>query len=69
MARRQTLQVSGMACAGCEQTIESALGNVTGVRRIDADHEAGTVEVVLGDDVDDDDLRTAVHDAGYEVVT
>lgn len=67
MPTRRTLAVEGMACGGCEQTITSALEKVPGVRRVEADHEAGTVEVVADDDTDEDTLRQAVHDAGYEV--
>lgn len=57
-----------MSCDGCERTVESALQNVAGIRRVEANHEAGTVDVVVADDVSDDDLGTAIHDAGYEVV-
>ena len=68
MTRRRSISVSGMSCNGCERNVESALRNVNGVRRVEADHEAATVEVVVEDDVSDDDLGTAIHDAGYEVV-
>lgn len=68
MTHRRTIEVSGMSCDGCERNVESALNNVTSVRRVEADHEAGTVEVVVEDDVGDDDLGNAIHDAGYEVV-
>lgn len=68
MPERRTIEVEGMACTGCEGNVESALTTVEGVRRVEADHEAGTVEVVVDDDVTDDDVDAAVHDAGYEVV-
>lgn len=57
-----------MSCDGCERNVERALKNVSGVRRAEADHGAGAVEVVVEDDVSDDDLGAAIHDAGYEVV-
>lgn len=68
MVERRSIEVTGMSCNGCERTVENALKSVGGVSRIDADHETGTVEVVVDDDVSDDDLRAAIHDAGYEVV-
>jgi copper chaperone len=65
MARR-TLSVDGMACGGCEQNVENALGTLDGVTRVDADHEADAVEFVA-DGVSDDDVAAAIEDAGYEV--
>lgn len=64
---RRTLSVIGMACDGCEATVENALGALDGVTRVDADNEADTVDVVAGADVSDDELATAVTDAGYEI--
>jgi copper chaperone CopZ len=68
MPERRTIEVTGMACTGCEENVESALQSLDGVRRVEADHEGGTVEVVVDDALGDDDLGTAIHDAGYEVV-
>lgn len=68
MVRRRNIEVTGMSCNGCERTVENALQNVTGVRRVNADHEAGAVEVVAEDDVTDDDIGTSIHDAGYDVL-
>lgn len=66
MVQRKTLSVTGMSCDGCEQNVENALQNVSGVRKVDADHADDTVDVVVEDDVSDDDLARTVHDAGYE---
>jgi copper chaperone len=66
--RRETVTVTGMSCTTCEQTVENALGSLDGVTRAEADHEGGTVEVVVGDDVMDDDLHAAVERAGFETV-
>lgn len=68
MVQRQTIEVTGMSCTGCERNVENALKHINGVRRAEANHEAGMVEVAVEDDVGDDDLETAIHDAGYEVV-
>ncbi|RDI72612.1 heavy-metal-associated domain-containing protein [Halopelagius longus] len=68
MVQRRSIDVSGMSCNGCERNVENALKNIDGVRRVEADHEAGTVEIVVEDDVTDDDLGPVIHGAGYEVV-
>jgi len=65
---RRTVSVSGMACGGCEDTVENALQALGGVNRVEADHESDSVDVVTDESVDDDAIRTAVEDAGYEVV-
>ncbi len=65
--KRETLSVTGMSCTGCEQNVESALGNIDGVTRVEADHDGNTVEIVAEEDVEDDDLYAAVEQAGYDV--
>lgn len=67
MVRRRTIEVSGMSCMGCERTVENALRNASGVHRVDADHEAGTVEVAVDEDVPEDDLTSTIREAGYDV--
>ena len=64
--QRETLSVTVMSCNSCEQTVENALTDVSGVRKVEADHEAETVEVVIDND-EDPDLTDAIHRAGYDV--
>lgn len=64
---RNTIAVTGMSCNGCEQNVENALKTIEGVTRVEADHEGDTVEVVVDEDTTDDDLTTAIRDAGYDV--
>ena len=65
---RKTFPVTGMSCNGCEQNVETALRNLDGVNRVEADHEADTVDVVLEDEVSDDKVNAAIEQAGYDVV-
>jgi copper chaperone len=65
---RKTISVTGMSCNGCERNVETALQNLDSVSRVDADHEANTVDVVLKDGVSDDDVTAAIEQAGYDVV-
>ena len=67
--KRETISVSGMSCSGCEQNVESALQNLNGVNRVEADREGDTVEVVVDDGVADDDIHAAIEQAGYDVTT
>ena len=68
MTKRRTIAVAGMTCTGCETNVENALRNVPGVRRVEANHDDESVEVVVDDDVEDERLGDAVYDAGYEFV-
>ena len=58
-----TIDVEGMHCGGCEETVEAALRSVPGVTRASADRDAerATVE----GDADAEALVAAVEDAGY----
>jgi Cu+-exporting ATPase len=60
-----TLQVPGVTCAGCQQTIEGALRTVPGVTAARVDLAAKQVAIEHGDAIPVDTLRTAVEQAGY----
>ena len=64
---RKTISVTGMSCNGCEQNVETALRNLDGVSRVEANHDADTVDVVLEDGVSNDDVNAAIEQAGYDV--
>lgn len=59
----ETITVEGMTCEHCEQTVEEALRNVSGVTAATADREAERVSIE--GDVELTDLVEAVEDAGY----
>lgn len=64
MARN--LHVSGMNCEGCEASVANALRDVAGVESAEADHENHeTGSVTVEGEADDDELRSAVEEAGY----
>lgn len=58
-----TLTVEGMSCGHCEQTVEEALREVSGVTNASADHETG--QASIDGDADVTALVQAVEDAGY----
>lgn len=62
-----TITVEGMSCAGCEESVEAALEDVSGVTEAAADRESerATVE----GDAPRADLVAAVEDAGYSAST
>ena len=68
MVEKRSYEVQGMSCGGCEQAVENAVKNVEGVRRVDAAHDTGTLDVTVEPTVSNDELEGAIHDAGYDVV-
>ena len=58
-----TITVEGMSCEGCEDAVETALGDVAGVTEARADRERAVAEVE--GDADLAGLVAAVEDAGY----
>lgn len=65
MSTTRTYDVPSISCGHCKQTIESTLGGRPDVEAVEVDVSARTVQVV--GDVSDDDVRTSLDEAGYEV--
>ena len=61
----RTYSVPGIHCDHCKKAIEDEVGKVLGVARVEVDVEAKTVHVV--GDIQDDLVRAAIDEAGYEV--
>jgi len=60
-----TYSVPGMSCAHCEHAVSTELQTVEGVESVDVDLETKLV-TVRGRDLDDQALRAAIDEAGYE---
>ena len=58
-----------MDCGGCEDSIRKAVGRIEGVDSVIADHVSGQVDVRFTAQADEAQVRAAIEDAGYEVVT
>ena len=65
MSETLTYRVAGMSCAHCKSAVESEIGTVAGVEFVDADLETKVV-TVRGAGVDDQAVRAAIDEAGYE---
>ena len=60
------IKVKGMACGHCKMAVEKALQNITSVSRAEVDLEKGEVHVEYKPDINVEDLKKAIRDAGYE---
>lgn len=64
---RKVLIVEGMSCGHCEKAVKNALNELEGVREVEVD--LGEKEVVVqGENLDNEILREAIDEAGYDVV-
>ena len=64
-----TYEVSGMTCAHCASAVSGELTKLAGVRTVDVDVATGLVRVDADRSLDLADVRAAVDEAGYELVS
>jgi copper chaperone CopZ len=66
MSETATYNVPAVHCEHCEAAITREVGAVEGVESVDVDLESKLV-TVRGDHLDDERLRAAIDEAGYDV--
>jgi copper chaperone CopZ len=67
MAVEKTLEVEGMTCTGCENTLRRSLRRLDGVILANPDHRAGEVTVRFDDArVSEEEIKARIRAAGYE---
>ncbi|MGW4379378.1 heavy-metal-associated domain-containing protein [Kitasatospora sp. NPDC004531] len=59
--------VAGMTCGHCEKTVGKAIGALEGVQAVRVDVQTGLVTVGSVAELDDETVRAAVDEAGYEL--
>lgn len=60
------LNIEGMGCSGCVNTIENTLTALPGVKTVIANLEKGIAEVDFDEqEVKEEDFKKAVEEAGY----
>lgn len=69
MATTSTFQVAGMTCGHCVNSVQAEVSRIDGVSAVDIDLSSGRLTVTSGTPVDPSAVRSAVEEAGYEVVT
>jgi copper chaperone len=61
--------VTGMTCGHCAGAVREELGRLAGVRGIDVDVATGRVTVTSDAPLSTDEVRAAVDEAGYQLVS
>ncbi|MGC0340569.1 heavy-metal-associated domain-containing protein [Streptomyces sp. SLBN-8D4] len=61
-------KVSGMSCGHCEGSVSGEISEITGVSSVKAVASTGEVTVVSAEPLDEEAVRAAVDEAGFEFV-
>ena len=61
-------KVSGMSCGHCEGSVSGELSEIAGVTSVKAVASTGEVTVVSEASLDEEAVRAAVDEAGFELV-
>ncbi|WP_307792504.1 heavy-metal-associated domain-containing protein [Streptomyces verrucosisporus] len=62
-----TYKVTGMTCGHCEGAVNSEVSGIDGVTEVKAVASTGLVTVTSTRELDDEAVRAAVDEAGYEL--
>ena len=60
--------VEGMTCEHCAHHVEEALKEVCGIKSAKVDLKGKVATIELAHDVEDEKIKAAVEEAGYEAV-
>lgn len=66
---RKKITIEGMSCQHCAAHVTKALTELDGVKNVDVNLSAGIAIIETDKDVKDDTIRSAVDEAGYDVMS
>ncbi|MFF4159554.1 heavy-metal-associated domain-containing protein [Streptomyces sp. NPDC001678] len=67
MSTTTVYKVSGMTCGHCESAVREEISAISGVTSVEAVAATGLVTITAAVPLDDDAVRAAVDEAGYEL--
>lgn len=65
---KKKILIEGMSCGHCVKHVKDALRELSGVTNVDVNLETKTALLDAASDINDEDIKFAVEDAGYDVV-
>ena len=66
---KKQINIEGMSCGHCVKHVEQALKEIAGVTSVTVDLKGKNAIIDLSNEVADSELKNAVEDAGYDVVS
>ncbi|MDF2819840.1 MAG: copper chaperone CopZ [Clostridiales bacterium] len=64
---KKKVLVEGMSCEHCIKHVSEALKELSGVTKVDVNLEAKTAFIEATQEINDEDIKFAIDEAGYEV--
>jgi copper chaperone len=66
---KKKITIEGMSCQNCVRHVKEALEELAGVQSVNVSLERKIAEIELNPDVDNETIKAAIEDAGYEVTS
>ena len=67
MSTTNTWTVTGMTCGHCVASVTEEVTEIDGVEKVEVDLATGAVTVTSTEPLEDDAVRAAVEEAGYQL--
>ena len=64
---KYTVQVDGMMCGMCEAHVNDAVRKAVPVKKVTSSHGKGETVILSENELDEEVIRKAISDTGYEV--
>lgn len=64
-----TMNIDGMMCGMCEAHINEAVRNAFKVKKVNSSHTKNQTVIIAENDINEQQLRTAVEKTGYKVLS
>ncbi len=69
MSERIVVQIEGMSCGGCANTVKKAIEGIEGVDRAEVDHKSGEADIIHAEVADiEDKISERVEKEGYTLI-
>ena len=66
---KKKISIEGMSCGHCVKHVNDALNEINGVTNVNVSLNDKNASIDATNDVKDEDIKFAIEDAGYEVVS
>jgi len=66
---KKKITIEGMSCQNCVRHVKEALEELAGVQSVNVSLERKIAEIELNQDVDNETIKAAIEEAGYEVTS
>ena len=64
---KYTVEVEGMMCGMCESHVNDAVRKALPVKKVSSSHGKNQTVVIVENEIDEEALRKAIADTGYDV--